>query len=135
MSQAILPLGGFSLTAAAPTKKTYEVSLIKKIIRYQPLTGRMFAIEHEWVYTTIVTSEAIGFAVYEALYEYFVWQISRRRRQLGMRRLRGRELTMIDLFARDQAESALRRTDTPDQIIYIAAHPWEPELITVHFGS
>lgn len=136
MRKAPTLLGRFpERTAASPRTTTYEVSLVKKIIRYQPWSGRISTVEHDWVYTSIVVAETADLAVYEALYEYFVWQISLRRSELGMRRLVGPELTLIDLFARNQAESALRRAGTRDQIIYFSANPWEPGLFTVHYES
>lgn len=60
---------------AAGTHDTYEVVILRKIPRYQAATTGVSVTEYHWAYTAIVMSEAVGFAVYEALYEYFLWRI------------------------------------------------------------
>ncbi|TXH07907.1 MAG: hypothetical protein E6Q06_01195 [Candidatus Moraniibacteriota bacterium] len=118
-------------SAVAPDE-TYEVSLLKKLPRYQPDTGTVSVIEHEWVYSTIVSAVAPGLAVYEALHEYFAWRLAKKW-QTRRRLLTRRDLTLVDLFARDLAESAMRRAGTPSQMIHAIVTPWEPGCITLHF--
>jgi hypothetical protein len=132
MRKALTLSGRAPGVAAIVSERTYEVSLLKKLPRYEAATGTVSVIEHEWVYSTIIEADAPGFAVYEALYEYFTWRLARKW-QRRSRPLARRDLTLIELFAQDLAESAMRRAGTPSQMLHALVTPWEPGCITLHF--
>lgn len=132
MSKALVHFGHAPRTVAEDSGGPYEVSLLKKLPHYQSDTGKVSVVEHEWVYNTIIVTSTPGFAVYEALYEYFVWRLTQKWQTRGCP-LSPRELTLVDLFARDLAESAMRRFGTESQMISALITPWEPDLFTVGF--
>lgn len=134
MSKALTLFGRHSRMAMPAPGEPYEVSLLRKLPRYQVDTGQVSVIQHEWVYSTIVFAEAPALAVYEALYEYFAWRLTKKW-QTRKRSLMRRELTLIDLFAKDLAESAMRRFGSPSEMIHALVSPWEPGCVTLHFAA
>lgn len=134
MSQALTLFGRAPRAATDIVGEPYEVSLLKKLPRYQIDTGMVSVIEHEWVYSTIVIAAAPALAVYEALYEYFVSRLTKKWQGRGCTLAR-RELTLVDLFAKDLAESAMRRLGTPSEMIHALITPWEPGCITLRFET
>ncbi len=132
MSKALMLFGRAPSTATGISSEPYEVTLLKKGLRYQSDSGTVSAVEYEWVYSTIVVATAPGLAVYETLYEYFVWRLAKRW-QVRERSLSRRGLTLVDLFAKDLAESAMRRAGTESQMIHAIIRPWEPACLTLHF--
>lgn len=112
----------------------FEVSLLKKFTRYDVDAEMPAVIEHEWVYSTIVMADSPGLAVYVALHEYFTGHLARKW-QKRTRPLSSRQLTLVDLFANDLAESVMCRFGTASEVIHAIVTPWEPSCITLHFEA
>lgn len=132
MSRALSPLDSFPKETPVSTCPTYEVSLIKKMVRCRLENGEIAIFEPIWIYTGVVTAPNADAALELALYEYFTEHLIRRwsRRRY---RLNTETLMNIDLWANDLVQATRRRIGHPSQVIYFAVYPWESDLFTIDF--